>query len=292
MTERLTPKPRSFQRVSFVSSLAGFQPPPPPSTPPAPGARVGFARRKPGRWDPRRVRPRRPLSRPRRGRAAGSPDARRDPRGRPGLVNTEGRGSAVLRAAGGAARGLWPGRERSSCLKGRRGTWLGRSSRPPRQELRGWAAPLRLRRRAAPAPGRRAAERGTRAAMAEAAPAPVSAPRADAQPRRASAWTREGLGRAAASGAASSPPPPPRARASGPLGPPGCPRPGRDLGGPNARPCAAGGPPRRRGSGRTLRSHLMTSPRLGTEWRSPPVHCLTGGLEARRPGDRPGGGAG
>lgn len=29
MTERLTPKPRSFQPVSFVSSLAGFQPPPP-----------------------------------------------------------------------------------------------------------------------------------------------------------------------------------------------------------------------------------------------------------------------
>ena len=35
MTERLAPKARSFQRVSFVSSLAGFHPPPPQAPRPA-----------------------------------------------------------------------------------------------------------------------------------------------------------------------------------------------------------------------------------------------------------------
>lgn len=34
----------------------------------------------------------------------------------------------------------------------------------------------------------------------------------------------------------------------------------------------------------------MTSPRLGTEWRSPPVHCLTGGPAARRQAGGWGGG--
>lgn len=78
-----------------------------------------------------------------------------------------GRGRAVLRAAGGAMRALAPGRGRSSCLKGRRGTWLGRSSRPPGRSSeagrhRSASATTRAPRRARQAGPRRAAERGTR----------------------------------------------------------------------------------------------------------------------------------
>lgn len=69
------------------------------------------------------------------------------------------RGRAVLRAAGGAVRGLGPGRERSSCLKGRRGTWLGRSPRPPG---RGSEAG-RLRSASAAASARQAGDRSRRA---------------------------------------------------------------------------------------------------------------------------------
>ncbi|KAJ8782822.1 hypothetical protein J1605_009430 [Eschrichtius robustus] len=97
---------------------------------------------------------------------AGTPLPPGHPRGRRGgwARKAAGRGRAVLPAAGGAVRALGPGRERSSCLKGRRGTWLGRSSRPPggsseagRLSSASAAAPRRAApRRAAPGPTGRA----------------------------------------------------------------------------------------------------------------------------------------
>lgn len=120
--------------------------------------------------------------RPRRAR---SPGWLPGPRGR----RAPGRERAVLRAAGGAVRGLGPGRELSSCLKGRRGTWLGRSSRPRGRgseagRLRSASASAAARAPAGPDNCRsEAAEGGTPAAMAEAAPDRVSAPLGRPRPR-------------------------------------------------------------------------------------------------------------
>lgn len=156
-------------------------------------------------------------------------------------------------------RALGQGRERSSCLKGRRGTWLGRSPRPPGSSSEAGrlsSASAAAQRRAGPdKPGlRRAARRRTRVAMAEEAPVPVSAPARTPSPARP-------------------PTPPPRGPARVSVGRPERParrlRPGPRFGpsravwppssasserpgGPNARPGAAGGRPRRRGTGRAF----------------------------------------
>lgn len=213
-----------------------------------------------------------------------------------------GRGRAVLRAAGGAVRTLGPGRERSSCLKGRRGTWLGRSSRPPGRSseagrLRSASAAACAPRQARQARPRRAAERGTRAAMAGAAPARVSAPAADAQTGRGRRRRRRQGPRGSPSrrrGAApprglparrlrpgwrlprraSSVRPPPRSRVRAGLSGRPTGRPKRQAGRRGRR----GGPD---GGGQAgLPSNTSDDrPCIETEWLFPPVHCLVGGTQ-------------
>lgn len=197
-------------------------------------------------------------------------------------------------------RTLGPGRERSSCLKGRRGTWLGRSSRPPGRSseagrLRSASAAACALRQARQARPRRAAERRTRAAMAEAAPARVSARPADAltgrgrggrrrrreglrpagveRPRRAASWlaasARAGACRVAPARSA----PPPRAGVRAGLS-------GRPTGRPKRQAGRRGGPD---GGGQAgLPSNTSDDrPCLATEWLFPRPPSIVW-LEARR----------
>lgn len=175
----------------------------------------------------------------------------------PAAAGTPGCGQAraVLRAAGGAVCARGPGRERSSCLKGRRGTWLGRSSRPP-----GWgseAGRLRSASAAASAPRRarqaagRSCERGT-GSHGRGGARPGKRGPADAQTDRAALV---GVRR------------PRRFRAERP-------------GGPKARP--GGGRPGGGGSGRFPATPTVAGLALEPSGRLP-IHCVTGG---QRPGGR------
>ena len=184
----------------------------------------------------------------------------------PGRVGAEGRGPRACGPSGCRGRCARPraGPRAQLLFKGPAGHVARTQLAAARRELRGWAAQLRLRRRAAQRragpdrPGlRRTAERRTRAAMAEAAPAPVSAPARTPSPARPPTPPPRGPARVSAG----RPERPARRLRPGPrFGPARAAWPpssglgfeAERPGGPNARPGAAGGRPRRRGTGRAF----------------------------------------
>lgn len=151
------------------------------------------------------------------------------PRAAPAAAVAEGRGPRACGPSGcrGRCARPWAGPRAQLLFKGPVGHVARTQLAAAGQELRGWAAPLRRhrrrRQRAAPTPtGRPELNSRTRAAMAEAAPARVSAlarGRPDGPGRRRRRLHRVGPrgsgpgGVARPRGAASSPPPAPPARA-------------------------------------------------------------------------------
>lgn len=277
-TPKVLGRPTQFPRVGRPPSCPSAWP---AAAPARPEGRV--PRRGPSWRGPQSVGPRRRLLRPRRG-------GRSPPRGDPAAAgaHAEGRGPGACGPSGCRGRYASPrARPRAQLLfKGPAGHVARTQLAAARQELRSWAAPLRLRHhpRAAPSPtGRPEESRRARdaAAMAEAAPAPVSAPaRGRRTGRAAAAWAREGSARRATWRGlpARRPRPAPR--------PP--PRPcGRALRPTTGRPKRQAGRAARRAADVGARAGLpadAVGPRLRVGGRFPAIVSL----EARRPAGRAG----
>lgn len=275
-TPKVLGRPTQFPRVGRPPSCPSAWP---AAAPARPEGRV--PRRGPGWRGPQSVGPRRRLLRPRRG-------GRSPPRGDPAAAgaHAEGRGPGACGPSGCRGRYASPrARPRAQLLfKGPAGHVARTQLAAARQELRGWAAPLRLRHhpRAAPSPtGRPEESRRARdaAAMAEAAPAPVSAPargrRTAGPPPRGPARAR----RAGPPGAASRPavPAQPRARRPGPAGGLS----GRRPGGPNGRQAGRRGGRPTSGPGPGF---PLTLSGLASAWEA-----VSRPLSPWRPGGRQGG---